>query len=230
LAISSPFTPGDLPRVLIGRARERTRLGDLLARVVTFGELAGPPVVLHAPRGLGKTSLLRDTEDRARELGFVTAWVACAKGSPMLAELATSVRQALVDADILDERTRRGVLATVGLEVGVPGITLKGELAPGDAPAPPPAAAIAGLERMLHTFAASIRDRGWCRAACAHRRTPRCSVCGVGNPAQRHAEPRGASRRQPTRPDDRRAAVDARDDHAGRHLRRAQRVHRAGAL
>ena len=160
MAISSPFTPGDLPRVLIGRARERTRLGDLLARVVTYGELAGPPVVLHAPRGLGKTSLLRDTEDRARELGFVTAWVACAKGSPMLAELATSVRQALVDADILDERTRRGVLATVGFEVGVPGVTLKGELAPGDAPAPPPAAAISGLERMLHTFAASIRDRG----------------------------------------------------------------------
>ena len=118
MAISSPFTPGDLPRVLIGRARERTRLGDLLARVVTYGELAGPPVVLHAPRGLGKTSLLRDTEDRARELGFVTAWVACAKGSPMLAELATSVRQALVDADILDERTRRGVLAGIGVGPG----------------------------------------------------------------------------------------------------------------
>ena len=81
--LRSPFTPGDLPRVLVGRVPERTRLRDLLARVTAYGELAGPPVVLHAPRGLGKTSLLRDTEDRARELGFVTAWVACAKGSTM---------------------------------------------------------------------------------------------------------------------------------------------------
>lgn len=156
----SPFTPGDLPRVLVGRVRERTRLGDLLARVTAYGEMAGPPVVLHAPRGLGKTSLLRDTEDRARELGFVTAWVACAKGSPMLAELVFAVRRALVEAEVLDDRARRGVLESVSVEFALFGVSVSGEFGRGEAPPEPPAGAVSGLERVLHEAAAAIRGRG----------------------------------------------------------------------
>jgi len=160
VALASPFTPGDLPRVLVGRARERQRLGDLLARVVTFGELAGPPVVLHAPRGLGKTSLLRDTEDRARELGFVTAWVACAKGSPMLTEVAGSVRRALIDAEVLDDRSTKRVLDTISLEFAIFGVGLSTEFGRDKAEGEQPVAAITGLERVLHEAAASVRARG----------------------------------------------------------------------
>ena len=160
MSVPSPFTPGDLPRVLVGRIRERTRLGDLLARVTTYGELAGPPVVLHAPRGLGKTSLLRDTEDRARELGFVTAWVACAKGNPLLTELAASVRQALVDAEVLDDRSRGRVLERIGVEFALFGVSFSTEFGRGESAATPPPGAVSGLERMLHQAAAAVRSRG----------------------------------------------------------------------
>ncbi|MEI2778874.1 MAG: ATP-binding protein [Tetrasphaera sp.] len=160
MPLTSPFTPGDLPRVLIGRVRERSRLGDLLARVTAYGEMAGPPVVLHAPRGLGKTSLLRDTEERARELGFVTAWVACAKSSPMLTELVSAVRRALVEADVLDDRARRGILESISVEFALFGVSLTTEFGRGDAPAEPPAGAISGLERVLHEAASTIRARG----------------------------------------------------------------------
>lgn len=160
MTIPSPFTPGDLPRVLVGRRRERTRLGDLLARVSTYGELAGPPVVLHAPRGLGKTSLLRDTEDRAQELGFVTAWVACAKGSPMLSELAGALRRALIEAEVLDDRSTKRVLESVALEFAIFGVSISTEFATAPASAEAPMAAITGLERVLHEAATSIRARG----------------------------------------------------------------------
>lgn len=160
MAITSPFTPGDLPKVLVGRARERTRLGDLLARVTTFGELAGPPVVLHAPRGLGKTSLLRDTEERARELGFVTAWVACAKGSPLLTELAGSVRRSLIEAEVLDDRSTKRVLETISVEFAIFGVGMTTEFGTGRGDPEPPAAAINGLERLLHEAARSVRVRG----------------------------------------------------------------------
>ncbi|GAB4077309.1 ATP-binding protein [Nostocoides australiense] len=159
MLIPSPFTPGDLPRVLVGRAAERRRLADLLARVTAYGELAGPPVVLHAPRGLGKTTLLRDTEDRARELGFVTAWVACAKGSPMLTELAASVRRALIDAEVLDDRSTKRVLDTISVEFAIFGVGFSTEFARGAAPEVP-TGAISSLERMLHEAAAAIRARG----------------------------------------------------------------------
>lgn len=158
--LRSPFTPGDLPRILVGRVPERTRLRDLLARVTAYGELAGPPVVLHAPRGLGKTSLLRDTEDRARELGFVTAWVACAKGSTMLPELASSVRRALIDAEVLDDRSTRRVLDSIAVEFGLFGISFSSEFGLAAGESAPPAAAISGLERLLHQAAHSVRERG----------------------------------------------------------------------
>lgn len=160
MPIPSPFTPGALPHVLVGRVRERTRMGDLLARVTTFGELAGPPVVLHAPRGLGKTSLLRDTEDRARELGFVTAWVACAKGSPMLTELASSVRRALVEAEVLDDRSTKRVLESIAVEFAIFGVSLSTEFATAPAGAELPPAAIGGMERVLHEAAVAVRARG----------------------------------------------------------------------
>ena len=78
-ALPDPYTPGQVPRVLAGRRVELDRIRDRVGRVVTFGELAGPLLVFHAPRGLGKTSLLRAAEREAVALGFASAWLACSR-------------------------------------------------------------------------------------------------------------------------------------------------------
>ena len=123
---------------IVSGMRARTR-----ARVVTFGELGGPLLVFHAPRGIGKTSLLRTAQRRAEELGFVTAWVACTRERPVLPELVGSVRAALEQADTLPRggagNRWRKRLDKVSVEVGIPGAKVSGvRLREEEPPAPPP--------------------------------------------------------------------------------------------
>jgi hypothetical protein len=51
--------------VFVGREAERDRLRGRLARVAAYGEMMGPLTIVTGPRGVGKTSLLRDVADRA---------------------------------------------------------------------------------------------------------------------------------------------------------------------
>lgn len=74
--LSNPYTPGGRPRVFVGREDDRRWLRDRLARVVAYGEMMSPLAVATGPRGVGKTSLMRDLQARAQESGFVVAWVA----------------------------------------------------------------------------------------------------------------------------------------------------------
>ncbi len=160
---SNPYTPGQVPRILAGRTVELRRIEGLLARVVTFGELGGPLLVFHAPRGIGKTSLLRAGQRRAAESGFVTAWVACSRQQPVLAEVATSVGRALERADAVPSGaagTRwRGQLERLTVEVGIPGAKVQAQVARREDGAPPHAA-IGALESLLHEAASAVRQRG----------------------------------------------------------------------
>lgn len=164
---ANPFTPGQLPRVFAGRAAELRRIEDRLARVVTFGELGGPLLVFHAPRGIGKTSLLRTGQSRAEELGFVTAWVACTRDRPVLPELVGSVRAALERTESLPRGgagTRwRKRLDKVSVEVGLPGAKVSADVVstPSAEPADPLGRAPVGaLEELLHDAAALVRRSG----------------------------------------------------------------------
>lgn len=164
---ANPFTPGQLPRVFAGRAAELRRIEDRLARVVTFGELGGPLLVFHAPRGIGKTSLLRTGQARAEELGFVTAWVACTRDRPVLPELVGSVRTALEKAESLPRGgagTRwRKRLDKVSVEVGLPGAKVSADVVspPATEPADPLGRAPVGaLEELLHDAATLVRRSG----------------------------------------------------------------------
>jgi hypothetical protein len=161
----NPYTPGQVPRILAGRRTELRRIEDLLARVATYGELGGPLLVFHAPRGIGKTSLLRTAQRRADELGFVSAWVACSRERPVLPELVHSLRAALEQADALPRSAAgrwRKRLDSVTLEVGLPGAKVQAELA-----APPENpdqtvghAPIGALEALLHDSSTLVRKRG----------------------------------------------------------------------
>ena len=159
----NPYTPGQVPRILAGRTAEMRRIEDLLARVATYGELGGPLLVFHAPRGIGKTSLLRASQRGAVESGFVTAWVACSRQQPVLSEIAHSITRALERADALPSGAAgnrwRGQLERLTVEVGVPGAKVQAHLSRKETTAPPQAA-IGLLESMLHDAASAVRHRG----------------------------------------------------------------------
>ena len=160
-----PYTPGQVPRVLAGRAAELGRIRDQISRVVTFGELGGPPLVFHAPRGLGKTSLLRTAQRQAAEVGCLTAWVACSRDRPFLPELVHATRRTLERAElpsgVADDRRWRARLDKVSVELGVPGFKVGGEVrtsgAAGEAVPPADSAPIGALEDLLHEAATLAR-------------------------------------------------------------------------
>ncbi|TNM36570.1 ATP-binding protein [Nocardioides albidus] len=162
----NPYTPGQVPRILAGRAVEMRRIEGLLARVATYGELGGPLLVFHAPRGIGKTSLLRAGQRRAVESGFVTAWVACSRQRPVLPEIAHSVGRALERADAVPSGAAgqrwRGQLERLTVEVGVPGAKVQAQVARRQSTEAPPAphAAIGVLESLLHDAATAVREHG----------------------------------------------------------------------
>ncbi|GAA3685871.1 ATP-binding protein [Nocardioides ginsengisoli] len=165
--IPNPYTPGQVPRVFAGRAAELRQIESMLARVVAFGELGGPLLVFHAPRGIGKTSLLRTAQRRAEELGLVTAWVACTRERPVLPELVGSLRTALERADVLPRGSAGGTwrrrLERVTLEVGLPGAKVQAEVAAPPREKPDDTlglAPVGALGALLHDAAALVRRRG----------------------------------------------------------------------
>jgi hypothetical protein len=165
LPLPNPYAPGQLPRVLAGRAPERRRLAEPLHRVTLFGEFGGPPLTLHAPRGMGKTSLLRATQDDARASGFVTAWAAVAGQGPLLAELVRSIERAVASSPALETtqgRRWRARLEKVTVEVGLPGLSVAAELGRNEVSGSPrpPVAPVAAMEDLLHETAELIRANG----------------------------------------------------------------------
>ncbi|MGI8523599.1 MAG: ATP-binding protein [Nocardioides sp.] len=161
--LPNPYTPGQVPRVLAGRRSELSRIRDQVGRVGTFGEIGGPMLVFHAPRGLGKTSLLRTAQRDAEELGFVTSWTACSRQQPFLPELVRSVERALERAEVVpaeDAGRWHARLERIGVEVGVPGLKVSGQLAVDGPPPQPAGAPIAAVEDLLHDAAQRVRRRG----------------------------------------------------------------------
>lgn len=155
---ANPFTPGQAPRFLAGRTAERRRIRDRLARVATYGELAGPLLVFHAPRGLGKTSLLRAAEAEAATLGFVSVWVACSRDQQLLTELAQRIRSALADHDALGDSGRATRLERLTVELGIPGAKVQASLGRHEQAAA--TAPILALERLLGEAAELVRTHG----------------------------------------------------------------------
>src|SRR5699024_4813209 len=92
----NPYTPGELPRVLAGRERQKERIRAYIGRIVAFGEMGGPLLVFQGPRGLGKTSLLGDAQRDAEEHGFLTAWISCRRNAGFLPDLVDRIDLAVL--------------------------------------------------------------------------------------------------------------------------------------
>ena len=164
--LPNPYAPGELPRVLAGREQQQDRIRGYLSRIGTYGEMGGPLLVFLGPRGVGKTSLLREAQRDAEEHGFITAWVACRRNAPFLPDLVSRVGKAVESADILP-RAEKGTwklrLENIGLEFGLPSVVKVSATAAADrseAEAPPRGAQISAMEDLLHETSSHIRARG----------------------------------------------------------------------
>lgn len=153
----NPYTPGDIPRFLAGRDNELARVEVVLDRVVEGGP-AGAPLVFVAPRGLGKTSLLRAAEDLALPKGYAVAWVPCVKGQPVLADLVSAVERGLEQVGLTPgmalprwEKLR--------LEVGGAGVKAAGEWTR-PAPEESTPGRVLATQEVLRGAARSVRERG----------------------------------------------------------------------
>lgn len=188
MSLPNPFTPGQVPRVLAGRVQERRRIGDQVARVSTYAELGGPLMVFHAPRGLGKTSLLRAAQTDAEEAGAVTTWVACSRKRAFLPELVRALDRDLGRADVTAKEVStprwRKLVEQVSVEFSVPGLPVKvsADLATREEPPPVLQAPIGALESLLHETATMIRRRGeraWSSSStsCTPLSPTRCPCC-----------------------------------------------------
>ncbi len=234
-ALTNPYTPGQVPRIFAGRVAELSRIRDQVSRVATFGELGGPLLVFHAPRGLGKTSLLRTAQRQAAELGFVSVWVACSRDRPFLPELVRGVERALHRADLTldsDEGKRWSArLERVSVELGVPGLKVTGDIHTGGEEAVASQLVERADRRARGPAARCGRPRPRPRRSRAdrvHRRAARRVGRRPLHPAERAAEPRRRTRGQPAGGGHRRAAGDSGGDHPGGDVRRAQHVRAAG--
>lgn len=153
----NPYTPGDIPRYLAGRDNELARVEVVLDRVVEGGP-AGAPLVFVAPRGLGKTSLLRASEDLALPKGYAVAWVPCVKGQPVLADLVSAVERALEQVGITPGMTSPR-WESLRVEVGGRGLKATGEWVRPPQEESSPGRVLA-TEEVLRSAARTVRERG----------------------------------------------------------------------
>ncbi|MEA2630624.1 MAG: hypothetical protein QOE66_843 [Chloroflexota bacterium] len=143
------FVGGAGQGLLIGRATDRARLRATLERTRTSGR--GNVVVVIGDAGIGKTRLVADLEDEARELGFAWTWVEnlsyttgesygfARTFAQRLADEAgidsgAYARRLLFSDDIDDDQPRRyaGGIALVDREAAFSGWEAEANLAPTD--------------------------------------------------------------------------------------------------
>ncbi|GAA1130851.1 ATP-binding protein [Pimelobacter simplex] len=166
MVLPNPYAPGELPRVLAGREQQKDRIRGYLSRIGTYGEMGGPLLVFQGPRGVGKTSLLREAQRDAEAHGFITAWVACRRNAPFLPDLVSRVGKAIETADILpraEKATWKLRLESIGLEFGLPSgvkVTATAAADRAGADGPPRGAQISAMEDLLHETSSQVRARG----------------------------------------------------------------------
>jgi hypothetical protein len=155
--IPNPYTPSGRPRVFVGRETERRRLRDRLARVVAYGEMMGPLAVTTGPRGLGKTSLMRDMQAQAEASGFVVAWASGLKHQPFLADVVDRVTRSLSAAEQLPKAGRHQ-LQEIGLEVGIGLAKVSAKITRSAEAADGSPALVGPLEDFLHRASNLVRQ------------------------------------------------------------------------
>ena len=118
----SPYTPGQTAREVPGRTQQLSEIDERLMFLTQLQRLVPRVRVDTGPRGLGKTSLLREAQRHAeRTYGLSTVWVT-AGDRPLVTAIAEDLtRQSATWGTRSRERVRRAV-DQVKVAGGVPGV------------------------------------------------------------------------------------------------------------
>jgi hypothetical protein len=159
--LTNPYSPGDRPQVFVGRQAERARIRDRLAKVLAYGEMMGPLTVVTGPRGMGKTSLLRDIADEATRDGFVVAWTAGLKRRPFLDETLAQVTRAVDRSQAAPARATKRRVEELGVQLNAGVVKVEAKVGPGKSVgAALDSKSVGQVEDFLEEAATSVRDCG----------------------------------------------------------------------
>lgn len=133
----SPYTPGEIARLVPGRAQQLADFDERLSYMVDLRRFVGRIRVDHAPRGYGKTSLLREYERRARARGALVVWVTAGE-SGLIAQIAVEIARATAGWGESARRRVRTHLDSLTVRLGVPAVAgVDATLRPGRGPVTP---------------------------------------------------------------------------------------------
>ncbi|WP_435202473.1 AAA family ATPase [Janibacter sp. GS2] len=147
----SPYTPGEIAHEVPGRADHLDRIADLLAVMSTRRRLAGRVHVFVGPRGVGKTSLLREAQRQAEAVGHATVFVTAGHGD-LVATLVEAIGLGPLRWQVESVGSR---LRELGLSVGVPGARVNATFEGGADPT-----VVRRLEDLLRSTARASHEDG----------------------------------------------------------------------
>lgn len=148
----SPYTPGEIAHDVPGRTDHLDRIADMLAVTSARRRLAGRVHVFIGPRGVGKTSLLREAQRQARASGHATVFIT-AGHTDLVPTLIEAIGRGPLrwEPDSIASRMRE-----LGLSLGVPGARVEATFQP-----TPDPTVVQRLEDLLRGAAtASSEDDG----------------------------------------------------------------------
>lgn len=131
----SPYTPGEVAREVPGRAVPLAQIDERLSYLVDLQRLVGRIRVEVAPRGLGKTSLLRQAQRNAEARGAMTVWITAGEDIGLIPAIGQEIHRR-IDGWRADTRKRlRAAIDKLTVTVGVPGVAqLEAEWSPAHHP------------------------------------------------------------------------------------------------
>lgn len=154
----SPYTPGRVANDLPGRAEQLARFEQDATYMVELKELAGRLQVEYAPRGVGKTSLLRGYERIAHEKGIATAWVTAGEDAGLITQIAEGITHASQNWRAASRKAIASHVESVTISAGVPGVAqASATLRPAAAGAP---SGTRDFERLISAAATAGDTRG----------------------------------------------------------------------
>jgi hypothetical protein len=120
----SPYTPGEVAREVPGRTQQRAEIDERLSYMIDLKRLVGRIRVDLGPRGLGKTSLLREMQRRADARGALTVWVTAGEETGLIRGITAEIERRTSDWASENRTKLRSLLEAMTLKaaVGVPGV------------------------------------------------------------------------------------------------------------